>query len=253
LPLTPGSRLGPYAIRGPLGGLTPDRPRALDKPLFRIASFLWVAFAAAPHVAGQIPTTIAGPGSIEVGVGGGRFFGGNFAKGATNLWDRKVGADQDILQGVWVSTQLTSNWGLEVALRRTKTHIVDLGARVAPNEPALASFIPTTVEALGLRSFDLGNFRPFVGFGLGFMNVEIDNGDPNVRDVDRFCISGTFGARYYATKWIGVRIDGRIRATYLGPRRLGEDQGWTDTGRWFRNAELLGGIFLSFGGRQTKS
>ena len=212
----------------------------------------WAGLATAGALVGQIPPTIAAPGSIEIGVGGGRFFGGNFAKGATDLWDRKVGADQDILQGVWVSTQLTSTWGLEVALRRTKTHIVDLGPGVAPNEPALASFIPTTVETLGLYSLDLGNFRPFVGFGLGFMNVEIDNGDPSVRDVNRFCISGTFGARYYATKWIGVRIDARIRTTYLGARRFGEDQGWTDTGRWFRNAELLGGIFLSFGGRQAR-
>lgn len=220
-------------------------------PLVLRSTFLaWAGFAAAGVLTGQIPTSLAAPGSIEVGVGGGRFFGGNFAKGATNLWDRKVGADQDVLQGLWVATQLTSNWGLEVAVRRTKTHVVDLGEGVAPNEPALASFIPTTVEILSLRSFDLGNFRPFVGFGLGFMNVEIDNGDPAVRDVNRFCISGTFGARYYATKWIGVRIDGRIRATYLGTRRFGEDQGWTDSGRWFRNAELLGGVFLSFGGRQ---
>jgi outer membrane protein W len=232
--------------------LAPEVDRTVTPAGLRPTILAWAGLAAAAVLVGQVPTTIAAPGSIEIGVGGGRFFGGSLAKGATDLWDRKVGVDQDILQGVWVSTQLTSNWGLEVALRRTKTHIVDLGPGVAPNEPALASFIPTTVEALGLRSFDLGNFRPFMGLGLGFMNVEIDNGDPNVRDVNRFCISGTFGARYYVAKWIGVRIDCRIRATYLGTRRFGEDQGWTDAGRWFRNAELLGGLFLTFGGRQPK-
>lgn len=191
------------------------------------------------------------PGSIEVGVGAGRFFGGAFARGSNELFDHRVGADDDILKGLWVAAQLSRNWGLEFSVRRTETHLVDLQPGVFPNEPTQAVFIPATVELLAVRSFRHGNFVPYVGAGIGFMNVEIDTDDPAVRDVNRFGLSLTAGARFYAAKWIGVRVDLRGRATYLGTRRLGEDTGWTDSGRWLRNGELLGGVFLSFGGLGT--
>ncbi len=189
------------------------------------------------------------PGSIEIGGGGGRFFGGSFATGSNDLFDHKVTADDDILKGFWLAAQLSHEWGLEVAVRRTETHIVEPAGGVFPNRPTLGVFIPATVELLGIRSFVLGNFVPYVGFGIGFMNVELDTDDPAVRDVNRLCFSLTGGARFYATRWIGARFDVRGRGTYLGVRSMGEDHGFWDQGRWFFNAELLGGIFLSFGGK----
>ncbi len=189
------------------------------------------------------------PGSIEIGGGAGRFFGGSFARGSNDLFDHKVVADDDVLKGFWLAAQLSHEWGLEIAVRRTETHLVEPEGGVFPNRPAVAVFIPATVELLGVRSFVLGNFVPYAGFGIGFMNVEADTADPAVRDVNRLCFSLAGGARFYATRWIGVRIDVRGRATYLGVRSLGENRGFWDTGRWFLNAELLGGVFLSFGGK----
>ena len=84
------------------------------------------------------------------------------------------------------------------------------------------------------------------------MNVEADTEDPAVRDVNRLTLSMCLGARFYAARWIGARIDLRGRATYLGARGLGEDRGAFDRGRWFPNAELLGGVFLSFGGTPAR-
>lgn len=202
-----------------------------------------IAAAALPSLArGQ-----SSSGSVEFGVGGGRFFGGNFAKGSVDAFDRKVGADDDILKGAWVGAQLDSRWGLELAVRRTNTHIVERAGGVAPRQPALAVFIPSSVELLGLRSYPHGNFVPYAGFGVGFTNVEIDTADPAVRDVNRLCLSIAAGARFYAARWIGVRFDLRGRATYLGHRGRGQDGGATDQGRWFRNGEILGGVFVCFG------
>ncbi len=190
------------------------------------------------------------PGSIEVGVGGGRFFGGSFQKGSNDLFDHRVEADDDILKGFWLGAQLSREWGLEVAVRRTETHLVEPASGVFPSKPAVAVLIPATVELAGIRSFPYGNFVPYLGFGVGFMNVEADTGDVSRRDVNRVCLSLAVGARFYAARWIGARIDVRGRATYLGVRSLGEDRGTFDQGRWFTNAELLGGIFLSFGGKR---
>ena len=192
------------------------------------------------------------PGSIEAGVGGGRFFGGSFQRGSNDLFDHRVEADDDKLKGFWVGAQLSRTWGVEVAVRRTETHLVEPASGVFPRKPAVAAFIPATVELLGIRSFPLGNFVPYAGFGAGFMNVEADTEDVARRDVNRFCLSMAAGARFYATRWIGARIDVRGRATYLGARSLGEDRGTFDRGRWFSNAEILGGVFLSFGGKDPR-
>jgi opacity protein-like surface antigen len=205
------------------------------------AVFLLLLVAAAARAQANV-------GSVEIGAGGGRFFGGSFAAGSTNLADHRLGADDDILQGFWLGTQLTTDWGLEVAVRRTVTHVVEPAAGIAPREPAVAKFIPATVELSGIRSLRRGNFLPYAGFGVGMMNVEFDTDDPAVRDVNRVCFSATLGARFYATRWLGFRIDLRERATYLGKRREGFDRGWADYGRWFFNSELLAGLFLSFGG-----
>jgi len=57
------------------------------------------------------------------------------------------------------------------------------------------------------------------------------------------------GARFYLARWLGIRIDVRERATYLGARSQGQDHGWLDTGRWFFDTELTGGVFASFGAK----
>ncbi len=216
-------------------------------PGLLLAALFAAAVTSAPAVAQTLPV----PGSIEAGIGGGRFFGGSFQSGSNDLVDHRVQADQDILTGFWLGAQLSRCWGLELAVRRTETQLVEPAGRVFARKPAVAVFVPATVELLGLRSYPLGNFVPYAGFGAGFMNLDVDVNDAAVRDVNRFCLSMTVGARYYAARWIGARIDVRGRATYLGARSLGEDHGFFDTGRWFPDAELLAGVFLSFGGKAS--
>jgi len=177
------------------------------------------------------------PGSIEAGVGGGRFFGGSFPSGSNVYFGHRVQADDDILKGVWLGAQISRSWGIEVAVRRTETHLVESAGGVFARKPAVAGFVPATIELVGLWSYPLGNFVPYAGFGLGVSNLDIDVEDVSVRDVTRFCMSATLGARFYAARWIGARIDVRGRATTL------------DGGRWFLDAELLAGVFVSFGGK----
>ena len=187
--------------------------------------------------------------TFSVGVGFGRFYGGNFAGGATHLSEQKLGADDDILKGLWIGVPISRRWDLEFAVRRTRTHVVERQGGIAPTQPAVAEFIPATIEISALRAWRSGRVVPYVGFGAGMMNVELDTPNPAVRDVNRVCLSISGGTRLFMTRWAGLRLDLRGRATYLGKRQFGKDGGWTDRGRWFANAELLGGFFLAFGGR----
>jgi hypothetical protein len=187
------------------------------------------------------------PGSIEIGGGGGRFYGGSFAKGSNREFSHKVEIDDDILKGFWLGAQLTRKWGLEVAVRRSTEDLVIPQSGVFPNEPTAGTIDIATIELLALRSFPYGHFVPYVALGGGITNLDINVPDRNVRDVNRFGLSAAVGAKFYAARWVGFRVDARARATYLGKRSV-EDGGWTDGGRWFRNQEIFGGVFFSFGG-----
>ena len=206
------------------------------------AAALFVLTLAAARASAQ-----ALPGSIEIGGGGGRFYGGSFAKGTTRAFSQKVEVDDDIAAGFWLGAQWTPRWGLEVAVRRSSADLVIPQSGVFPNEPRAGSIDIATIEALAVFSFPHGNLVPYVGLGGGITNLDINVPDRNVRDVNRFGASAALGAKFYAARWIGFRIDARFRATYLGKRSV-EDGGWTDTNRWFRNEEIFGGIFFSFGG-----
>ena len=205
-------------------------------------------FLAATLAAGQASPSPAAPGSIEVGGGFGRFWGGSFAAGSTAAFDQKVSADDDVLKGVWAGAQVSREWGFEIAVRRTATHLLQPANGVFPTQQILAGFDFATIEAAGLRTFRVGNFLPYVGLGAGLANLDPDTEDPAVHDSNRFCVAAIAGAKFYFVRWAGVRVDVRGRATYLGKPRFG-NSGFFDGGRWFTNADFLVGAFASFGGR----
>lgn len=210
--------------------------------LSRIAAVLLSLLSAAAAAAQ------GAPGSIEIGGGAGRFYGGSFARGSTNITTQKADADDDILRGFWLAAQVTREWGVEIAVRRTATNLLQSEGGVFPTKPALAGLDVASIELLGVRTWSRGNFAPYVGVGFGVTNLNPEVDDPAVHDTNRAALSLATGARFYALRWAGFRIDLRARATYLGKRESG-DRGWNDSGRWFVNEEILGGIFFSFGGR----
>jgi hypothetical protein len=158
-----------------------------------------------------------------------------------------VGVDHDSIGGFWLAGQISPEWGAEFSYRRLTTRIIEHRGGLFPEERTLAGLDVGSIEALAVRSFRHGNFIPYLGVGAGLANLDIDTPDPSLRDSTRGCLSMTGGARFYVTRWFGIRIDVRERATYLGVRGQGQDRGWLDTGRWFLLTEFMGGVFASFG------
>ncbi|MEO8430815.1 MAG: outer membrane beta-barrel protein [Acidobacteriota bacterium] len=191
----------------------------------------------------------ARPGSIEIGGGIGRLHGGELARGSNVYFDQRVAVDDENLHGFWVGAQITREWGIEVEVRRTPTVLIEPQDGVFPTEATVAGLDLATIELVGHRSFQLGAFSPYLAFGAGVANLDINVPDRSVRDSNRLTLCAAIGGRYYAARWVGVRIDVRGRGTYLGARRLQEDRGTFDSGRWLGGAELAAGIFVDFGGQ----
>lgn len=195
----------------------------------------------------QLPPSPAAVGSIEIGGGAGRFWGGSFTAGSTAYFDFTVKADDDKLAGVWAGAQLSRDWAVEIAVRRTATHLLRPSSGVFPTQTILAGFDFATIEGAGLRTFHLGNFVPYVGLAMGVANLDPDTGDPAVHDSTRFCLAAVAGTKFYVVSWAGFRIDVRERATYLGTPRFGSNSAFAAE-RWFLNTDFLVGAFFSFGG-----
>ena len=122
-------------------------------------------------------------GSVEVGYGVGRFIGGTLAKGSNQAFDRKVDVDDDPTGGFWLSAQLSPEWGVELAYRRTTTHVVEYNGGVFASQRELAGLTVASFEALAERSFRRGSFLPYVGAGIGLVNLDIDTPDRSFREV----------------------------------------------------------------------
>lgn len=187
------------------------------------------------------------PGSVEFGVSTGRLYGGSIAPGATRPFAERTEVDDQLLKGAWLGAQLFPHLGLELAVRRSSTAIVERAAGVFAGQRELAGLDVATLEALALWSFPRQRFAPYLGAGAGIANLDINTADASLRDDDRVCLAVAGGARFFAATWVGVRFDVRARGVYLGSRWSG-DEGWRDGGRWLWNGETQVGVFFSFGG-----
>lgn len=204
--------------------------------------FVLVLFAAAAPLIAQPFVT-----NVELGVGGGRFFGGTLPAGSSALFHDAVILDDTQMKGFWAGASITPTWRAEIAVRRAAGTVVTTGGGLFPHRPILATLDFAAVDALALRTFPRGRFVPYLGAGAGFTSLDINTPDPADQDSNRFCLAVAAGAKFYLGRHLGVVFDVRKRVTYLGAPASGGGNGWRDHRLWFRDPELLAGVFYSTG------
>ena len=212
-------------------------PAAVAVALALTALLLPIALAAQPA-----------PGSIELGGEAGRYLGGTLARGTTEFFTGKAEVDENSIGGFWLAAHLTPKWAVEVTYRRSATDVTGYSGGIFAQQPTLAGLDVTVLEAIAERTTRTGRFAPYFGAGAGLTSLDIDLPDRSRRDPTRGSLAVAGGARYYLTPWLGLRIDMRARAAYLGQRAGPYDHGWHDEGRWYRSFEGTGGVFLALGG-----
>jgi len=188
------------------------------------------------------------PGSIELGGEAGRYSGGTLARGTNLFFTGKADVDEDSIGGFWLAAHVTPRWTVEATYRRSATRVIGYSGGIFSQEPTLAGLDVTVFEAMAERTYRIGRFAPYFGIGAGLTNLDIDLSDRSRRNSSRGSLAANGGARFYLTPWLGVRIEMRVRGAYLGPRAAPFDDGWRDSGRWYKSFEGTGGIFIALGG-----
>jgi hypothetical protein len=200
------------------------------------------AALAAPAAAQQVE------GRFEGGIAWGRSFRGTLARGSNAFFDREVQADTAILSGVRLAWNASDRLSIELLAERVDTLFVESSDDgVFASQPRLGSLQMRFLEVGPRWALTKGRLVLFAGVGAGIAILDPDiPGRSDVRDATRFSTHLDAGFKAYAFPWLGLRVDVRPRFVYLGARRLGEDGGTFDGGRWFRNVDSDAGIFLAF-------
>lgn len=186
------------------------------------------------------------PATFQVGYEAGRLYGGSLASGTSPLLGGRVQLDDDIANGFWVGTQLTSTWGLELSRRRCSTDLIEPRPGIWAPQPKVASLTDTVLEVAARRTYPLGQFHPYWRIGAGLASLEISPSEAPRQRLRRASLGAGGGAMFWVSPWLGFRFDVRVHAIYLGTRGAGQDQGSLDPGRWLRTQEVLAGLALSF-------
>jgi len=191
-------------------------------------------------------TAQAPPGSVQAGLEAGRQFGGTFAAGSDELFAGPVRMRNCTLKGFWFGTQLTPEWGLEVATRRSSTRFLLPDPSALTPLQASAWFEYAVMELAAVRTFRFGRLQPYGVAGAGLANLNINVTDKAYRDTNRASLGLGAGLRYWLGDRFALRLDLRAHAAYLQVRQEGQDRGALDQGRWLRTEDAMVGLQISY-------
>ena len=195
-------------------------------------------------------------GTVEISPYAGYLFGGEFARGSTDLFDVRVEADDDATYGVRLGYNLTDNVEMEFQASRTKTAFVtdDDHDLFGSGGQELGDL--TIDYYMGYGTFNFGHRRavPYITVGAGVARLDPDVPGTNARRDTRFTGSLGIGVKAFVNPHFGFRFDGRGYATSLGDRdrndrRFGCDSDFfddCDEKEWLTNGEISAGLLFAF-------
>jgi hypothetical protein len=193
-------------------------------------------------------------GTVEISPYAGYLFGGEFARGTTDLFDVRVEADDDATYGIRLGYNLTDNFEMEFQASRTES------AFVSDDDNDLfgtdgETFGDLTIDYyMGYGTFNFGHRRavPYITVGAGVARLDPDIPGTNARRDTRFTGSLGIGVKAFVNPHFGFRFDGRGYATSLGDRdddRFGCRDDFfddCDNNEWLTNGEISAGLIFAF-------
>jgi hypothetical protein len=133
-----------------------------------------------------------------------------------------VKSDNGSLLGVTLGFPVAGDWALEVHASRQEEDLVLFYPGLNTLLPA-GEFELTVLEGDLVRRFDLGNWQPFAGAGLGVARLETFPEPVFDLDQDRLSANLVAGVNYRFSDHFGIRLEGRARWISLPEDIEGEE------------------------------
>lgn len=164
------------------------------------------ALCALTIVAGVLgPAQVASAQGIEVAPFAGYRFGGDFFELMTG---QPLDLDGAKSLGITLNVPLEKGFQLEGFFTHQQAHVLVPAGPFGPS-----TRVQVTVEHWqggGLQEYDFGRVRPFLTGTLGLTRFAVP-GDNEIR----FAVSAGGGVKLFPSRHVGVRLDGRLFATFV--------------------------------------
>jgi len=151
-------------------------------------------------------------GSQEIHVYAGETFGDELSN--RRIDGRKPELDDDVTYGLRYGYNFTDAWGLEVSLGRTNSSVKGLAGRSIDLDL-------TTLDVDAIYHFNTGGrFVPYLVAGVGYASADLDRaitgsvspiGPVRIGDDNGITLNTGFGAKYFVTDNVSLRLDVRYR------------------------------------------
>jgi hypothetical protein len=148
---------------------------------------------------------LASAQGVEVAPFVGYRFGGDFFELMTG---QPVDLDGAPSLGITLNIPIERDLQLEAFFTHQRAHVLVAAGPFGP-----PTRVPVTVEHWqggGLQEYDVGRVRPFLSGTLGLTRFAVP-GDNEIR----FAVSAGGGVKLFPSRHVGIRLDGRVFATFV--------------------------------------
>ena len=189
-------------------------------------------------------------GTFEISPFGGGNFGGTLTTYTpSNGYERKLDVGDAGAYGVRLGYNFSSRAGIEFGWAHASNGIyASSGGSFAP-QTRIGNFDTDAFEVNGVFAFTRGKVVPYfsIGGGLNSMKLAL-NGEGSSTET-KFVGNLGMGVKFWITPQFGIRLDGRIRSTYIDSGSGCHDH-YCDSyyydSNWYTSGEATAGLSFAF-------
>ncbi len=221
----------------------------------RLMSRARVPLLAVALTAGAIPALAQDrTGSVEISPFAGGSFGGTLHAGTNAIFSHSVDVGDTGAYGIRIGVNANRWFGVEASFSYAKPDLQAPGGSLLFGQNMKLGDLEQQNYDLN-AVFNMGRRRiiPYLTLGLGATRMKATVPGVASEADTRFATNFGLGLKAFMTPNVGLRFDGRIRATYINNTNCDAGTSYcTDPyydghgSRWYTNGEVTGGLTFAF-------
>jgi hypothetical protein len=188
-------------------------------------------------------------GTYEISPFGGGNFGGTLTTyTASTQTERKLDIGDSGAYGVRFGYNFSNRAGIELGWAHASNGVFAGPSGAFVPRTRLGDFDTDAFELNGVFAFTKGKVVPYFTIGGGVNSMKLALTGQGSSTETKFVGNMGIGVKFWVTPQFGLRIDGRIRSTYLGDNSSCHDYHCDNyyNSNWYTSGEATGGLSFAF-------